>query len=273
MAIVIVIIAVLVGFVIPFVITRPVVQRRVRRSLDAKAPTPILAAASTADDPASLKLLVDLAAPADFPLRVRVVKRLIDVVGASLGLILASPLIVGVALAVKLTSKGPVLYRQDRVRRARGNEYIDFTMLKFRSMVQDAEAKTGPVWAGKKDARVTSVGRLIRKTRLDELPQLWNVLRGDMSLVGPRPERKFFVDKLRREIPAYEDRIVALKPGLTGWAQVSREYDSSVEDVRSKLLFDMAYSAHLYKLSSYLRIELRIIFLTVGVVLTGSGAH
>jgi lipopolysaccharide/colanic/teichoic acid biosynthesis glycosyltransferase len=215
----------------------------------------------------------DFSAPANFPLRVRVVKRTLDVVGASVGLLLAAPAMLLVALVVWVTSPGPVLFGQERVRRIYGRGETTFTMYKFRSMVQDAEKKSGPVWAQKNDARITKVGRLIRKTRLDELPQLFNVLMGDMSLVGPRPERPHFTSQLQQDIPAYEDRVAALKPGITGWAQVSCEYDASVDDVKRKLLYDLAYSAHMYTLRAYLKMEIRVLARTVMVVLTGKGAH
>ena len=146
-------------------------------------------------------------------------------------------------------------------------------MLKFRTMRNDAEEKTGPVWAGKSDSRITPVGKWLRRSRLDELPQFWNVLVGDMSLVGPRPERPFFTHKLAEQIPAYDDRIRAMRPGITGWAQTKCEYDSSLESVRRKLLFDVAYGAHLCRFGSYVRMEALILLLTFGVVLTGKGAR
>lgn len=216
---------------------------------------------------------LDLDAPAEFPWRVRAVKRLLDLTASGVALLLLAPVMLIVAVLVKLTSRGPVLFTQERVRRLFGDNSATFTMLKFRTMVNDAEKASGPVWAAKDDARVTRLGKVLRKSRLDELPQLINVLVGHMSLVGPRPERPFFTDKLQQEIPAYADRVAALKPGVTGWAQVSLEYDSSVDDVRDKLLYDLAYAAHLYKLSSYLKIELQILLRTVLVVITGKGAH
>jgi lipopolysaccharide/colanic/teichoic acid biosynthesis glycosyltransferase len=145
-----------------------------------------------------------------------------------------------VALAVKLSSSGPALYHQKRV----GLNGEIFLVHKFRSMRTDAEAKTGAVWAQANDTRVTKVGRFLRRTRLDEIPQLWNVLRGDMSLVGPRPERPEFVAELTEKIPFYGFRHV-VRPGLTGWAQVKYTYGASVEDALEKLQYDLFYIKHL----------------------------
>jgi sugar transferase (PEP-CTERM system associated) len=165
------------------------------------------------------------------------VRRLCDIL-ISLGFLVAlSPLLLAVALAIKLTSRGPVFYRQERL----GLSRRTYAMIKFRSMVVDAEKGKGPVWsAGKQDSRVTAVGRFLRRTRLDEVPNFFNVLKGDMSLVGPRPERAHFADALQREIPYYALRF-AVKPGLTGWAQVNYSYGASVEDARRKLQYEMFY--------------------------------
>ena len=152
-----------------------------------------------------------------------------------------------------------------------GEEEV-FTMYKLRTMYIDAEARSGPVWACDNDPRITRVGRLLRKLRLDELPQLYNVLRGDMSLVGPRPERPHFTSKLRGLIPGYDDRVSALKPGITGLAQIRCGYDTSIDSVREKILHDLTYAAHLYSLPTYLRLELRILLETVVVALTGRGS-
>ena len=142
-----------------------------------------------------------------------------------------------VALAVKLTSEGDIFYHQQRV----GRDGQVFTVHKFRSMRQDAEAKTGAVWASKAgDARITPIGKFLWKTRLDELPQLWNVFAGDMSLVGPRPERPEFVSQLTEQIPFYGQRHI-VRPGLTGWAQVRYSYGASVEDAMQKLQYDLFY--------------------------------
>lgn len=145
-------------------------------------------------------------------------------------------------------------------------------MHKFRTMVEDAEALSGPVWAGEMDPRITPIGGFLRKTRLDEVPQFWNVLKGQMSIVGPRPERPHFTSQLQNQIPVYYDRARELKPGITGWAQVRCPYDASIDSVKTKLLYDIAYAAHCYKLTSYLWMELRVMLLTVVVMVTGKGA-
>jgi exopolysaccharide biosynthesis polyprenyl glycosylphosphotransferase len=181
---------------------------------------------------------------------------------ATVGFILSAPLTLLTALAVYLESEGPVLYCQERV----GEHGRIFTVFKFRSMRADAESDGTPVWARENDDRVTRVGRFIRKTRLDELPQLWNVLRGDMSFVGPRPERPFFVEQLDKEIPFYQQRH-AVKPGVTGWAQIKYEYGSSIEDAMEKLRYDLYYIKHLS-----IALDLSIVFDTVKVVMFGKGA-
>lgn len=191
----------------------------------------------------------------------RTLKRLGDVVFAIFGLAVGAPLMALTALAVALESGHPVLYRQVRV----GQFGRPFTLFKFRSMRHDAESGT-PVWATDGDDRVTRVGRFMRKTRLDELPQLWNVLRGDMSFVGPRPERPFFVEQLTARIPFYLQRH-AVKPGVTGWAQVKYRYGSSVEDALEKLRYDLYYIKNLS-----LFFDLTILFDTVKVILFAKGA-
>jgi sugar transferase (PEP-CTERM system associated) len=168
-------------------------------------------------------------------------KRLLDVAIGCIGLIVAMPLMVLVATAIKITSTGSVMYHQKRV----GLKGRIFVIHKFRSMYQDVEAQTGPVWATKSgDVRVTTIGRWLRRTRLDELPQLWNVLVGHMSLVGPRPERPEFVMSLSEQIPFYAQRHI-VRPGLTGWAQVRYTYAASVEDALQKLQYDLYYIKHL----------------------------
>jgi sugar transferase (PEP-CTERM system associated) len=189
-------------------------------------------------------------------------KRALDVLGALIGLLVAAPLLLLVALAVRLTSPGPIVYSQQRV----GRHGQLFTVRKFRSMRQDAEAGTGAVWAQKNDPRITTLGRLMRKTRLDELPQLWNVLSGDMSLVGPRPERPEFVSQLTQQIPFYGQRH-AVRPGLTGWAQVRYTYGSSVEDAMEKLQYDLFYIKHLS-----IALDLFIVVSTIKTVLMRKGA-
>ena len=167
-------------------------------------------------------------------------KRTFDFLVSVILLVLTAPIMAVVALAVRVSSPGPALYHQRRV----GQNGRVLTVPKFRSMRSDAEAGTGAVWATRNDSRVTPVGAFIRKTRLDELPQLWNVLRGEMSLVGPRPERPEFVEMLTREIPFYRQRH-AVKPGLTGWAQVCYTYGASVEDAMEKLQYDLFYIKNL----------------------------
>jgi sugar transferase (PEP-CTERM system associated) len=191
----------------------------------------------------------------------RIAKRVADVVLAAVGLVLAAPLMLLTAVAVRLESRGPVLYRQERV----GENGRLFTLFKFRSMRLDAETGT-PLWASENDDRVTRVGRAIRLTRLDELPQLWNVLRGDMSFVGPRPERPFFVEQLAAVNPFYVERH-AVKPGVTGWAQVKYRYGSSIEDAMEKLQYDLYYIKHLS-----IVFDLTIVIDTVKVILSGKGA-
>jgi exopolysaccharide biosynthesis polyprenyl glycosylphosphotransferase len=165
------------------------------------------------------------------------VRRLLDLAIAVLCLLILSPLVVLIALAIKLTSRGPVLYRQERL----GLNRRPYSMLKFRSMVTDAERGRGPTWsAGKADKRVTWIGRVLRRTRMDEIPNFLNVLRGEMSIVGPRPERAHFVALLEQRIPYYGLRF-AVKPGMTGWAQVNFSYGASVEDARRKLQYEMFY--------------------------------
>ncbi len=189
-------------------------------------------------------------------------KRAIDVGAASVGLLLAMPLMLCVAAIIRIASRGPVLYRQQRV----GEHGRVFTLFKFRSMRPDAEATTGPVWARDEDDRIIPCGRFLRRTRLDELPQLWNVLLGNMSLVGPRPERPEFVGELTQVIPFYGQRHV-VKPGVTGWAQVRYSYGASVEDAMEKLQYDLFYIKNLS-----IALDLFIIVLTVKTVILRRGA-
>ena len=191
------------------------------------------------------------------------VKRMFDIVASAVLLALATPVMVATALLIALESGRPVLYRQERV----GQAGRVFRVIKFRSMRRDAEGDGKPRWATSNDERITRVGNVIRKLRIDELPQLINVLTGDMSLVGPRPERPFFVDKLSREIPFYAARH-SVKPGVTGWAQVRYHYGSSVDDAVQKLQYDLYYVKN-----HTLFLDIVILFETVGVVLTAKGAH
>ncbi len=188
-------------------------------------------------------------------------KRLIDLIAATLGLILGLPLMIVVAAAIAIEDGFPVIFRQKRI----GQNGRVFEILKYRSM-RHAPAEQGPSWTSNADSRITRVGKFIRKTRLDELPQLVNVLRGDMSLVGPRPEQPAFCDLLEQHIPFYQQRHT-VRPGLTGWAQVNYRYGASIEESRRKLEFDLFYVKHL---SWWL--DLVIIFQTVKVVIFGRGA-
>ncbi len=190
-----------------------------------------------------------------------VLKRAVDVVGALIGLVVTAPILAVAALLVKLDSRGPVIYAQERV----GRFGEPFMIYKFRTMRVDAEAN-GPVWcAGEEDPRMTRIGAMLRRTHIDELPQLWNVVRGTMSLIGPRPERPQFVEELNRVLPGYDDRLF-LKPGMTGLAQIHYRYDTSIADVRRKLRFDRLYIKRLC-----VALDARILAWTFMVVLTGRG--
>lgn len=191
------------------------------------------------------------------------VKRVFDILSAAVLCLLGAPVMLLAALCIKLESPGPVLYRQERT----GQNGRSFSITKFRSMRTDAEKDGTPQWAAANDSRVTRVGQIIRRLRIDELPQLFNVLRGDMSLVGPRPERPFFVDQLTQEIPFYALRH-SVKPGVTGWAQVRYAYGATVEDSQQKLQYDLYYVKN-----HTLFLDLVVLLETVGVVLTGKGAR
>ncbi|HSN99379.1 MAG TPA: sugar transferase [Candidatus Nanopelagicales bacterium] len=239
--------------------------------------------------------------------RVRVAKRAIDLLSSSVGIAATLPLYPIIAAAIYIESPGPIFYSQRRAGMLLGTEvrdgvayprFVEFEMRKFRTMRVDAEKLTGPVLAQENDPRITKVGRFLRKTRLDELPQLWNVLKGEMSLVGPRPERPELLVNLAMAIPFFEERMRDVKPGVTGLAQISLGYtgraapDSEVaafeatltnpfgldeaegaeaDDMRMKLLFDLAYAAALESLRAYLPLELSIIFKTPLVMLLGVG--
>jgi lipopolysaccharide/colanic/teichoic acid biosynthesis glycosyltransferase len=234
---------------------------------------------------------------------VRLAKRAIDIAGAAVGLVLTAPLMPIIAAAIYAESPGPVFFRQRRagslrtVRSEDGKkrlEFDEFNMHKFRTMIVNAEAKTGVVVAGADDPRITKVGKFLRKSRLDELPQFWDVLRGKMSLVGPRPERPELLQQLSYAIPLFEERMRDVKPGITGLAQISLGYTGSIpegseigklaktlqnpwdleetkgalaDDMRIKLLYDLAYTASLERFDTFLRTELGIIFRTPLVML------
>ncbi len=216
-------------------------------------------------------------------------KRAIDIGGAAIGLLISLPLWLIVAIAIKVDTKGPIFYKQERVgrnrrrrerrsvllpgqerrsetdRRIQAGHGRTFWILKFRSMYINAESATGPVWAQKNDPRITRVGRILRMLRIDELPQLWNVLVGDMSLVGPRPERPYFVNEFGIKIENYTSRFI-VRPGITGLAQVEHKYDESLEDVSKKVVYDLRYIRNWTIFQ-----DLRIILKTVIVVVTARG--
>jgi sugar transferase (PEP-CTERM system associated) len=189
-------------------------------------------------------------------------RRLLSILVASVGLMICLPIVPFIMLAVRLSSPGPIFFCQTRVGR-RGRPFI---LRKFRTMRQDAEAG-GAVWATTNDPRVTPLGKFMRKTRLDEIPQLWNVLRGEMSFVGPRPERPEFVEWLTNEIPYYELRHM-IRPGITGWAQVRYKYGASLEETRRKLEYDLYYVKHLS-----LGLDLLILFETIKTIVMQRGAQ
>ncbi len=236
---------------------------------------------------------------------VRFVKRAVDVVGSVIGLAVVAPFVPFIAAAIYVDSPGPVLYRQKRAGSLIGPDgrngrfrFHEFEMLKFRTMRPNAENATGAILAAEDDPRVTRIGRFLRRTRLDELPQFLNVLRGEMSLVGPRPERPELLENLALAIPFFEERMRNVKPGITGLAQISLGYsgkapdgspinefkealtnpfkldgadDAEADDMRMKMLFDLAYSANLEELSNYMAMELKIIAKTPLVMLRGIG--
>lgn len=211
--------------------------------------------------------------------RSEILNRVVNILIACIALVILSPILILVAIAIKLTSRGPVVYSQTRVgldrRRSRIDALYDrreqdsggriFTIYKFRSMYIDAEQASGAVWAQRNDPRVTLVGRFLRRTRVDELPQLVNVIRGDMNIVGPRPERPSIFARLREDISEYPLRQRA-RPGITGWAQINHNYDSSIEDVRTKVRYDLEYLER-----QSLAEDLRIMVRTVPVMLFKKG--
>ena len=191
----------------------------------------------------------------------RKIKRLMDIAISTFILILFLPLWLIVALFIKIDSRGPVLYKQTRL----GKDEKPFTIYKFRSMIHRAESLTGPQWAQKKDPRITRVGTILRSLRLDEVPQFLNVLKGEMSLIGPRPERAYFVEKFKRQIPFYTRRL-KVRPGITGWAQIKGKYDTTLENVKTKLQYDLFYLENMS-----LRMDLKILINTIYVMLMGRG--
>ncbi len=233
---------------------------------------------------------------------VTIAKRTFDLAGALAGLALTLPLYPVIALAIRVDSRGPIFFKQKRAcglqyADAYGARFKEFEMLKFRTMCNDAEARTGAVFSSANDSRVTRVGSFLRKTRLDEIPQFLNVLRGEMSLIGPRPERAELLDKLVLAIPYFEERLRDVRPGITGLAQIRLSYTGRIpegselepykqtllnpfelaeaegalaDDLRAKLIYDVAYAAALEKFSSYLLLELEILFKTPLVMVRGT---
>lgn len=222
--------------------------------------------------PTAAALTTEELVPVDFvPRSVLICKRAMDIVVSLIGLVVTAPLWPLVALAIRLDSPGPAVYRQLRVGRMNADHTELFWILKFRSMRADAEKLTGAVWAQKDDPRITRVGAFLRKTRLDELPQLINVLRGDMSVVGPRPERPAMYRKLDQAVPFFADRTAGLRPGVTGLTQVVQGYDTTLEDVRRKVGFDAAYAMRLCSFRSWLASDMAIMLRTLSVMVTGRG--
>ncbi|MDG1286194.1 MAG: sugar transferase [Rickettsiales bacterium] len=197
-------------------------------------------------------------------------KRVMDIVCSLLGSILLLPLVPIIALMVKLDSPGPVFFRQLRIGERCHDHTKLFMVIKFRTMVVDAE-REGARWASQNDPRITKVGNFLRKTRLDEVPQLLNVLKGEMSLVGPRPERPGFYQKLEKAIPLYADRTYGIKPGVTGYAQVLQGYDETIEDVRNKVGYDHAYALMLHSTWAAFCADITILWMTISVVVHGRG--
>jgi exopolysaccharide biosynthesis polyprenyl glycosylphosphotransferase len=202
-----------------------------------------------------IEVMPDIMSPA-----ATLTKRIIDIIGSVVILVITFPIVLIFMLLIKLTSKGPLLYTQERV--GKNGQY--FTIYKFRTMIENAE-EYGPEWSGPDDPRITRVGKILRKTHIDEIPQLVNVLKNEMSIVGPRPERPFFVEELKNQIPYYYKRL-SVKPGITGWAQIKYKYDVSLDDVKSKLQFDFYYIENMS-----LTLDLKIILNTIIVVLLLKG--
>jgi len=202
---------------------------------------------------------------------ISLLKRAIDLVFSMVCLILTLPLFIVIALLIKLSSQGDIFYCQVRVGKMKSGKVVHFNMIKFRTMFTNAEAHSGAVWATSNDNRLTSIGRLLRKVRLDELPQFINVIKGEMSLIGPRPERPEIVKELDKAIPFYSERTYDMTPGITGLAQVHQGYDTCIDDVKTKIGYDFAYSLSLTKLHTWLLMDLEIVFKTLLIMVLGRG--
>lgn len=198
-------------------------------------------------------------------------KRLSDLLMASTGLFMTLPLFPLIALAIKLNSPGPVFFKQLRIGKATADRVALFEMIKFRTMVQDAERQSGATWAKRHDPRITVIGQFLRKTRLDELPQFINVLKGEMSIIGPRPERPGFYQKLEKNIPFFVERTYGVSPGITGLAQVNQGYDTCIDDVRTKVGLDHSYGLALGSFTSWLKMDVSIVLRTLAVMIMGRG--
>jgi len=198
-------------------------------------------------------------------------KRIFDILLACIGLLLTLPLFPVIAIAIKLDSPGPIFFRQMRIGKALPDRVKLFEMIKFRTMIINAEQLSGATWAKKHDTRVTAIGRFMRKTRIDELPQFINVLLGDMSIIGPRPERPGFYQRLENNIPFFAERTYGVAPGITGLAQVNQGYDTCIEDVRSKVGFDHRYAMALGDIISWMKMDCHIIMLTFSIIVMGRG--
>ncbi len=220
----------------------------------------------------SINQLRQRAIPADFiPSEVRTGKRIFDVILASIGLLVSFPLFPLIAFAIKFESRGPIFFKQLRIGQSLPDRIDIFMMYKFRTMGVNAESESGPILATKNDARITLVGKFLRKTRLDELPQFINVIHGDMSIIGPRPERPNFCCRLEREIPYFTDRTYGIKPGITGLSQVHQGYDECLEDVKNKLGYDLSYSLAISSVWNWLKMDCGIVFATIKVMILGRG--
>lgn len=198
-------------------------------------------------------------------------KRVFDIVCSFILLVLTAPLFPIIALIIRSTSKGPVIYRQLRIGKYSQNRVVLFEILKFRTMYCDAETQSGPVWAKTNDPRITPVGLLLRKTRLDEIPQLFNVFKGEMSLIGPRPERPILYKKLNDAIPFFAERTYGILPGITGLAQVNQGYDTCLDDVRKKVAYDHSYALCMGSFFLWLKTDVQILLRTILVVAQGRG--